>query len=81
MLRINTRQEADFQNLQSLLRQTLPVPDVDVWREPSTSMRSADVYVKYHELSIITGALQDNGFTFHTFIEDVQKFVFIITNN
>ena len=75
MLRVTTPTDADFRNLTNLLRDTLPIPDVDVWREPSERMRSADIYAKHQELSITTEALQENGFTFHTFIEDVQRWV------
>ena len=75
MLRVTTPTDGDFRNLTNLLRDTLPIPDVDVWREPSERMRSADIYVKDQELSIITEAMQENGFTFHIFIEDVQRWV------
>ena len=75
MLRVTTPTDDHFRNLTNLLRDKLPISDVDVWREPSERMRSADIYVEHQELSIITDALQQNGFTFHIFIEDVQRWV------
>ena len=75
VLRVTIPTGRDFQNLMNLLQDTLPIQEIDVWREPSEHPRSAAIYVKHQDLSIITGALQENGFTFVTFIENVQRWV------
>ena len=75
VLRISTPSDEDFRNLLSLLRATLPVPEVDVWREPSPRVRSADIYVTYQHLAAVNQTLRQHGFSYHTFIDDVQRYV------
>ncbi len=74
VLRVDVASDAGFQQLLRVLHETLPQTDVDLWREPSDHMLSADVYVKHQYLKNVNQSLGENGFHFHPFIQDVQRY-------